>query len=169
RWIRVPAGVLRDCHYLRPCTGTIHAHTLRVRAKMTSPSETIATVSTGDVSLAHHEIAVRKAFHVIADSINDADKLVTDRHWHRDCFLRPRVPIVDVHVGPADGGFQHADKHVIAADFWNRNFLEPETRLGFGLHNGLHHFLHNRKLGQSGKQEKSFASGRESIVRKIGW
>jgi hypothetical protein len=128
-------------------------------------------MSTGDVSLAHNQIAVRKAFHVIAYSLNGADELVTDRHRHRDRFLRPGVPVVDVHVGPADGCFQHADEHVVALNFWNRNFFKPEARLGFGLYDRFHHFLHEGKLGESGKQESrkvpryssecvSFATGR---------
>jgi hypothetical protein len=92
---------------------------------MTAPGQTIPTMPTGDVSFAHYEIAARKAFHVIADSINDAHKFVTDRHWHGNRLLRPGVPIVDVHVGSADGGFQDSDEHVIAANFWDPNFLEP--------------------------------------------
>ena len=162
RRIGVPAVVLRNRHKLRPRTGTIHAHALRVWAKMPAPGKAIPAMSTGDVSLAYYEIAARKTFHVIADSINDAHKLVADRHRHRDRFLRPGVPVVDVHVRSTDRCFQHSDEHIVAAGLWNRNFLEPETRLRFGLYNGLHHFLHNGKLGQSGKQRKSFASGTES-------
>src|SRR6266496_3415479 len=157
----MPAVVLWNRHKFSPRTGTIHANALRVRAKMTPPGKTIATMTTGDVPLADYEIALCKSFHVIANGINNADKLVTNRHRHRNGFLRPRVPVVDVHVGPTDGSFQNPDEHLVAANFWDRNFLEPETGLGFGLHNGLHHFLHNGKLGQSGIQEKSFASGRE--------
>ena len=110
-------------------------------------------MSTGDVSLAHHEIAARKSFHVVTDSINDTGKLVTDGHRHWNGFLRPVIPVVDVHVGAADRRLQHPDQHVIAANFWNRNVLQPQTRLAFGLHNRLHHFLHEEKLGESGTQE----------------
>jgi hypothetical protein len=72
---------------------------------MTAPGQTIPTMSTRNVSLANYEIATRKTFHMIADSINNAHKLMADRHWHRDRFLRPGVPIVDVDVGAADGSF----------------------------------------------------------------
>jgi hypothetical protein len=126
---------------------------LRVGAKMPASGQAIPAMSTGDVSLAYYEIAPRKTFHVIAHSLNSAHKLVADRHWHRDRFLRPRIPVVDVHVSPADRGLQHADEHVVALNFWNRNFLEPEARLSFGLYDRFHHFLHEGKLGESGKQE----------------
>src|SRR5882724_1265414 len=155
----MPAVVLRNRHKFSPRTRTIHSYALCVWAKMAAPGQTIATMSTRDVALADYKIALCKSFHVIADVIDDADKLVTDCHRHRNRFLRPRVPVVDVYVSSTDRRFQNADEHVVAANFWNRNFLKPETGLGFSLHNGLHHFLHNGKLGQSGKQEKSFASG----------
>jgi hypothetical protein len=132
---------------------------------MPAPGQAIPAMSTRDVSLAYYEIAARKTFHVIANSINDANKLVADCHWHWDRFLRPGVPIVDVHVGSTDGCFQDADEHIVAANFWNGNFLEPKARLRFCLHNGLHHFLHNGKLGQSGKQQKSFATGAKSYTQ----
>src|SRR5207244_2289018 len=149
RRIGVPAVVLRNSYELRPRTGAIDANALRVWAKMTAPSKTIAAMSTGNVSLADHEIAARKAFHVITYSLNRADKLVANRHRHRNRFLRPRIPIVDMHVSPADRGLQHTNEHVVALSFRNRNFFKPETRLGFGLYDGLHHLFHNRKLGEA--------------------
>jgi hypothetical protein len=79
---------------------------------------------------------------------------MADRHGNRDRFLRPRVPVVNVNISSADRGFQDTNKDVIAAHFRDRNFLEPQPRLGFGLHDGLHHFLHDKKLGESGTQEK---------------
>ena len=51
------------------------------------------------------------------------------------------------------GDFQNADDHIIAAHFWNGNFLEPETGPGFDLHHGLRHFLHRKELGESGGPE----------------
>ena len=47
----------------------------------------------------------RKAFHVIADALDDADKFMPDDHRHRNGFLRPGVPVVDVNVGAADRVF----------------------------------------------------------------
>ena len=84
------------------------------------PGEAIAAVSTGDVSLAHHQIAARKSFHVVTDSINDAGKLMTDGHRHWNGFLRPVIPVVDVHVSTADRRLQHPDQNVIAPNFWNQ-------------------------------------------------
>src|SRR5690349_2158737 len=113
---------------------------------MTSPGQAISAMATGDVAFAHHEIAGRKAFYVIANKIDHADKFMTDDHWHGNRFLGPGVPVVDVHVGSADGRLQDANEHVIAPNLWNRHFLEPQPRLGLSLHDRLHCFLHDTKL-----------------------
>jgi hypothetical protein len=99
-----------------------------------------------DVTLADNKIAAREPFHVIADKIDNADKFVADCHGHRDRFLRPGVPVIDVDVGAADGRFHDADEHIICADFGNRNFLERQPWFGAVFHHGLHHFLHDSRL-----------------------
>src|SRR5215212_7401689 len=101
----MPAVVLRDSNELRPSPGTIHAYALSVWAKMTPPCQAIATMSTRDVPLAHDQIALAKAFHVFTHVIYNAHKLVADGHRHWNRFLCPRIPVINVHVGPADGRF----------------------------------------------------------------
>jgi len=78
-----------------------------------------------DVSFADNEITLRKPFHMIANIIDNADKLVADRHRHRDGFLRPRVPVIDVDVSPADGSLQDPDAYIVSANFRNRSFFQP--------------------------------------------
>src|SRR5262249_57762126 len=139
RRIRMPTVVLRYRYELRPRAGAIDANALRVWAKMSPSGQTISTVSTGDVSLAHDEIALCETFDVITHGIDNAYKFVTNyqRHWNR--FLRPCVPVVNVHVGPADRRFKYADEHVVAANCWNGNVLEPQTWLSPRLYDSLHH------------------------------
>ena len=163
-----PAESLRT----RPRAGTIDANALCIWAKMSASGQAIATVSTGDVSLAYHEITRSEAFNVIAHRIDNAHKFVTNYHRHGNRLLCPLVPVVDVHVRPADRSLQHTNQHVVAANFWNGNVLEPQTRLGSRLYHGLHHFLHNGKLCQSAKQERIFATARVCVtltsMRPIG-
>ena len=118
---------------------------------MAPAGEAIAAMSASDVAFADDEIAGREAFHVIANKIDNPDKFVADGHRHGNRFLRPGVPVIDVHVCSADGSFDDPNQHVIATDFGNGNFFEPKSRLGFAFHDGLHRFLHGNKLGESGK------------------
>src|SRR6266480_6472175 len=117
---------------------------------MAATGQTIATMSARDVSLAHHEIVPCKSFHVIANGINNPDKLVADGHRHRNRFLRPGVPVINMHISSTDRCFQNTDEHLVAANSWNGNLFKPETGLRLRLYNGLHHLLHDRKLSQSG-------------------
>src|SRR5260370_11490526 len=108
---------------------------------MAPAGETIAAMSASDVAFADDEIAGREAFHVIANKIDSPDKFVADGHRHRDRFLRPGVPVIDVYVCPADGSFDDPNQHVIATDFGNGNFFQPKTGLGSAFHDGLHRSL----------------------------
>ena len=51
--------------------------------------------------------------------------------------LRPGVPFVDVQVGAADAGLQHADQHVVDARLGHRNVFQPQARLGFAFHSAF--------------------------------
>ena len=103
-------------------------------------------MAASDVTFDRYKIARRKAFHVIAHAIDHADKFVTNGHGHGNRFLRPGVPIIYMYVGPADRRFQNPDQDIIALDFRDRNFLQPESRLRLGLYDCLHCFCHEIKL-----------------------
>src|SRR5580700_7163287 len=120
---------------------------------MTASGETIAAMSASNVALAGNEIASGEPFHAISNQIDSPDEFVPDRHRHWDRLLRPRVPIIYMNIGPADRGLEHADEHVVIANFWNGNFFEPKPELGFALHHRLHLLLHEGKLDETGKQE----------------
>src|SRR4030095_11256753 len=108
---------------------------------------------------------------MITDIIDHANKLMTNCHWYRNRFLRPCVPVVNVHIGSTDRRFQDANEHVIATDFRNRNVLKPQCRLGLGFHDGFHHLLHEGKLSESTTQEsrKTFEGTRDSSRSAATW
>src|SRR4029450_10552750 len=138
---------------LSPGAGAIYADALRVRTKVTPPGQAIPAMPTRDMAFADNKIVAREPFHMIADKIDNSHKFVADGHGYRNRFLRPRVPVIDVHIGPADGGLQDPDEHIVSAHLRNRNFLKPQARLGSAFYDGLHHFLHAKKLGELGAQE----------------
>ena len=141
----MPTIRLRDGDELGPGTVAIHADALCVWAKVAATSETITAVPAGDVTFADNEIAFGETFNMIPDAIDYSDEFVADGHRHWDRLLRPRVPVIYMYVRPADGRFEDADEDVVARNFGNGNLLEPQTGLGFRLHDGLHRFLHEPK------------------------
>ena len=50
----------------------------------------------------------------------------------------PIIPVVDVHIGAADGSAQDADAHIIGPDRRQGNLLQPEARFRLGLDQRLH-------------------------------
>src|SRR5207302_605223 len=84
--------------------------------------------------------------HVFTDEIDYHDKLMANGHRHGDRFLRPGVPVIYMYVGAADGCLEDANEDVVTCNFWNRNLLEPQSRLRFRLYDGLHRFLHGVSL-----------------------
>src|ERR1700722_17938543 len=105
---------------------------------MTPARAEVAGVSAGYVALAGTPIADLEAVDFAADLHDLAGVLVSDRHGYGDAFLRPGVPVVDVHVGAADGRTMHLDEHIIVADLRFRDVLHPDARFRARLDQCLH-------------------------------
>src|SRR6266849_8061878 len=134
---------------------------------MTASSEAVSTMPASNVSFADDKISRRKSSHVIAGKIDNPNKFMPDGHRHGNRLLRPRVPVIYMNVSPADRRFDHANEHIVASDSRNGDFFQPKTGLAFAFHDGLHCFLHDKKVGESAKQEswKRFGESRLSILR----
>ena len=81
---------------------TIHADALCVRAKMTPAGQTISAMPANDVAFAVTRSPGCKTADCDPDLIDYADEFVADDHRHRNRFLRPRIPVVNVNIGAAD-------------------------------------------------------------------
>ncbi len=143
--IGLPDVRLRDGEKFRKRALPVDPDPFRVRAEMAPTGKTITAMPTNDVSLAGHEIARRKPFHPAADPLDDSDVLVPDHHRDRDRLLRPGIPVVNVNISPADRGLFDSDENIIVADLRHGHLFEPQARLRFALHQGLHRLLHAAK------------------------
>src|SRR5690606_37024926 len=116
----------------------VDADAVAVAAQVAAAGAAVAAVAAGDVSLAGDPVADLEAAHLLADADHLADVLVAHHHGHRDGFAGPFVPVVDVHVGAADGGLADADEQVVVTDlgFWHLG--EPDARLVAELGERLH-------------------------------
>ena len=106
----------------------VDADALGVGAEVPAPGHAVAAAAAHEVPLAADDVAGREVVHVRADRDDLADELVADDHRHRDRALRPGVPVVDVQIGAADAGAQHADQHVVDADLGLGRVDEPDAR-----------------------------------------
>ena len=111
----------------------VDADALGVRAEVPPAGQAVAAAAADDVALAADDLAGMKVRDVRADLDDLADELVADHHRHGNRLLRPGVPVVDVHVGAADAGPQHANQHVVDARFGHRHLFEPKASFGPAL------------------------------------
>ena len=77
----------------------------------------MSTYATGDVAFCGHAVANLEAADFAADFHDFAREFVTDRHWHRDRFARPVVPLKNVNVGAANRRALDAYQYIVVADF----------------------------------------------------
>ena len=116
----------------------IDADDLRVRADVRVARAAEQAASVDDVSFGGHAIAFAHVGHELPDLHDVAGELVADDDRRLDASLRPRVPIVDVHVGAAHAGAPHANQHFVVADRRLGNVLEDESRTGRRFHQRFH-------------------------------
>ena len=120
----------------------IDADALRVLAQVPAAGQAVAATAADDMAFAADDVARPEVGDVRADRDDLADKLVPDHHRHRNRFLRPGVPVVDVYVGPADAGASDLDQHVVDADLRLGHILQPQPLRLLPLHQRLHSLLY---------------------------
>ena len=123
---------------LRERARPIHADADGVAAQMPAPGAAVAAVAAGDVPFAGDAIADAQAAHFAAHLDDLAAVLVAHGHRHGNGLLRPRIPLVDVHVGAADRGLRDLDEHVVRADLRLRDVLQPDAGGGLFLDQCFH-------------------------------
>src|SRR5258708_32641725 len=100
---------------------------------MATPGQTIPAAAADNVAFAGHHLARKEVRNIGADFHDFAHELMPDRHANRNCALRPFIPVENMDVGAADGGFADADEDVVQADFGNWNVFQPQTWLRFAF------------------------------------
>jgi hypothetical protein len=99
-----------------------------------APGKAVAATTADHVAFTADQVAGEEVRHIGAHLYDLADELVADGHGHGDGLLRPRVPLVDVDVGAANSGAQHADQHVVDTDLRNVDLLQPQSLFALALH-----------------------------------
>src|SRR5687768_864822 len=128
----------RNAEELCKRTVAIHAHALRVLAKMTPAGEAVSATATNDVSLAIDEIARLEALYIRSYFRDYSDKLVPDHHGRPDGFLRPRVPVINVHIRAADRRLLDLNQDIVDSGHGHGDFRQFKAGPGMKLRNGTH-------------------------------
>lgn len=71
---------------------------------------------------------------------------MADHHGRMDMLLAPGIPIVNVYVRAADGGFANFNQHLADPRGRNWDLGKPKTGAGCCLDQCVHHLLHRAAL-----------------------
>ena len=101
---------------------------------MCTASTAVTAVAAGNMPFAGNAIANLKAAYFLADTHDFPHVLMPYYHRHRDSFLRPFIPVINVYVGTANGGLADFDQQIVMADFRFRYVGHPDAffRFQFG-------------------------------------
>src|SRR5690348_9253825 len=69
---------------------------------------------------------------------------MTRNQRRTNTLLRPRVPLVDMQVGAANGSDFHLHENVVWTDLGKRNLAHLRSRRRLRLYDGLHGFRHSK-------------------------
>jgi len=119
-------------------SGAIDAYALRVGAEVAAAGHAVAAASADDVALAADDVAGEEVVDVGADLNDFADKFVADGHGDFDGFLRPVVPLKNMHIRAADACISHSNQHIVNTNRRLGNILEPKSFCCLALHQCLH-------------------------------
>src|ERR1700730_15629211 len=136
---------------LRECARATDAHTHGVATKMPPTGEAIAATTANHVALAADDLSGMEIVDVRSHLSNLTHELVANDQRDRDRLLRPFVPFVDMLVGSAESGQEHAYLDIVDSRFRDWNIFEPESALGTALNKRFHRkpLCHNGKTSPS--------------------
>ena len=122
------------------CKGSraVHSNALGVFAKVAAACQAVPAMTADHMPFATYNFAHAEVGYVRAHLHDFTNKLMSYHHGHRNGFLRPGVPLVNVNIGATDSGSQDLDQHIIDADSWNRHLGQPEARPGLGFDKRFH-------------------------------
>lgn len=123
---------------IRKGSRPVHSDAFGVGAEVAAPGEAISAAPAHEVALTGHVVTGHEVGDAGTDPFHVPAILVADGHGDWNGFLRPVVPVPDVEVGSADGGFRDANQHVHRSDLGLRDIEQIEAGFGPGFDEGSH-------------------------------
>jgi hypothetical protein len=110
----------------------------------------VAAMATDDMAFGRDPVAHFVAGDALAELRDPPNEFVPDNQAGPDGPLRPFVPVVDVQVGAADGGFFQPDQDLVGAGFGHGDLFHPDAGRGIAFYQGLHRCGHGDSCSGSG-------------------
>ena len=139
---RFPGDAFRNGDILGERAVAVYSQYLHIATDMGLTGAALVTVTTGDMRFCSYKITRNKLCDLAADFDDFTGKFVAEDTRGLHAMLRPRVPIIDMHVCAADGSGFHLHQHITRANLryiyqgnrCSRRRLGFEGRLHFSVH-----------------------------------
>jgi hypothetical protein len=125
--IVVPYVGHRQGDVLGKGAGAVNANALGILAQVTSSGPAVTATTAHDVAFSRDDIPGGEICDIRTDFDDGSDKFVPDDHRHRDRFLGPGVPVVDVQIGAANSGLFDFDLAIADSELRKGSVLEFES------------------------------------------
>ena len=145
-------------------TVSVDAHPDGRPAQVGCPCPAVPTGATRDVAFPGDAVALPDPGHLVADLDGDPDELVSDGDRRRQGRFRPVIPVVDVEVGPTDGGAPHLDHDIGRTGDRFRYVGQYEAGLSFRLDQGPHGVPPTRARSPAACTKAATAESMSSVV-----
>ena len=124
----------------------VHAHALGLLAPLAVARAAVAAMAAYYVPFAGNDLADFIFSDARAKRGDFANVFVAYYHGRIDMLLAPRVPIVNMHIRAAYGGFVYFDKHLAYSRLWNGYLGKNKSFCTLRFNKRIHHFLHTITL-----------------------
>ena len=130
---------LRDADIFRKRAVAVHADADGVLAPLDVAAVAVAAAVTCDVALAGNALADVQSGDARAKLGDLADVFMADGHGRLDVLLRPWIPVINMYVRTADGGFVDLNEHLPDANLRYGHLHQRQTRSFFRFDQSIHH------------------------------
>ena len=101
--------------------------------------QTVAALAAGDVSFSADQVSDLETADTGTDLYDLTYVFMAGRHTDGNGILSPLIPLVDMHICPADGRFVDLDLDVSIADLGHRHSFHPNAWFRLFLDESPHH------------------------------
>jgi hypothetical protein len=120
----------------------------------------------GDVAFAGHTLTDPQACDTGTQSGDLTHILMTDGHGGLDVLLGPSIPVVDVHIGAADGSLMHPDQNLTGTGLGHGHTAKFQTYPRLSFYNGVHKFHNCRSFIAKVQNLSSYSILEEAVIVK---
>ena len=150
--IDLPDIRFRNANVLGEGAIGVNADDLHVLADVRFANAALKALAASHVHLGADKVAFLDGGDLAAHGGDRAAEFMTGNQRRVNALLRPSVPIVDMQIGPADGGDLHLHQHIVGAEAGNFDVADFSAGAAGGLDHGQHGCGHQRGPRSGGRR-----------------